>query len=183
VVLITENDVIVDQGQKMTDLTIITALEQRVTKLEAALFSHTGMKNEIMSLKAKVGKLRAADHKKQVHPANVDTWQQYCRVFRHRYSTKPIQNAKNNASIKQLITRVGHDNAIALVKFYLKQEDAFYKVNCHNLGLLVKDCETLMVKMETGNSITMKQARKDEDTKANMRQSAEYLKKKHGLDR
>ena len=162
----------------MTDLTIISELERRVLDLEETT---RDLQSKVLALHKKAAEpKRVKGLKSAAQPANKDTWHEYCRAFHRRYTVKPIPGVRNNSMIKQLVTRVGHENAVKLVVFYLSQGDAFYKTNCHNLGLLVKDCETLMVKMQTGKRMTYRQAKKEEDSEANASVQSDYLRRKHG---
>lgn len=59
-----------------------------------------------------------------------------------------------NGQIKNLVNRVGAEDAPRLVKFYLSLNDPFYVRTLHPVGPMLKDCETLMTRMRTGVQIT-----------------------------
>lgn len=165
----------------MSDLTMITDLERRIEELEKIILGARGLQNQVLTLRKKVGEpLRRKAAAKAAHPANKDTWTEYCKAFHRRYMSRPLENARNRSLIKQLVNRVGHENAVRLVVFYLRQEDMKYTKAYHGLNMLIMDCEGLLVRMETGKNMTHQEAQKNEQSAGNVSVQSEFLRRKHG---
>lgn len=81
-------------------------------------------------------------------------WESYRISYQNKYNVDPVRNSMVNAQIKQLVNRVGEENAIELVKFYLAHKDSFYSLKLHPIGLCLKDCEGLLTQMRSGVSVT-----------------------------
>lgn len=78
----------------------------------------------------------------------------YCQSYFDRYKVQPVSNAKHNSAVAQLVKRLGVDDAISVVKFFLRHNESYYVRNTHTIGLCLKDCETLRTQMLKGVSIT-----------------------------
>ncbi len=107
-------------------------------------------------------------------------WDAYKDAFINRHGHEPKRNAMVNAQAVQLVKRLGVDDAIAVVQFYLQQSDAFYFRNMHPLALCLKDAETLFAKMKTGKVITRRAADRVETSSATVSASSTFLAKKYG---
>jgi hypothetical protein len=112
-------------------------------------------------------------------------WNAYTEAFARRYrDAKPLtdadRNAETNTHCARLAGRLGVERAVAVVEFYLAQNDAFYVRARHPLELLVRDTHQLKINMELGGSITRKAADKIETAGASLNASAAYLRRKHG---
>lgn len=78
----------------------------------------------------------------------------YCQSYFDRYKVQPVSNAKHNSAVAQLVKRLGVDDAISVVKFFLRHNESYYVRNTHTIGHCLKDCETLRTQMLKGVSIT-----------------------------
>lgn len=94
---------------------------------------------------------------------NRKIWDSYAQAFSERYRVQPTRNASVNAKISQLGERLGED-AITVVKFFLKHNDGFYLKKIHDIGLCLKDAESLHVQMQRGKAITSQDVRNFERT-------------------
>ena len=107
-------------------------------------------------------------------------WEVYCGCFFQIYNTAPVRNAMVNKLCCTLVDRLGEEEAVHVIIFYMKQRDAFYVKNTHHLRFCVQDCETLATKMKTGLTITNKSAKNVERASHNAQVTQEYLKEKRG---
>ena len=85
---------------------------------------------------------------------NKEVWSAYETAYFNRYAVTPKKNAKVNSQVKQLVERLGVDDAKKVVEFYLTHKSPYYIRNTHSLGPCLKDCETLFTQMKRGVAIT-----------------------------
>lgn len=90
-------------------------------------------------------------------------WGAYALAYAGSYGTAPMRNAKNNALCKQLVDRLGMDEAEKVVRFYLTHRNSFYVQRTHPLDLCVRDAEGLRTQMIAGHRITSADARRIDD--------------------
>lgn len=91
--------------------------------------------------------------KSEPSPLNSQIWEAYKDAYFQRYKVEPTRNASVNAKISQLGKRVG-DDAIELVKFYLKHNDGFYLKSLHSIGLCLSHAESLNTQMKRNRPVT-----------------------------
>lgn len=115
-------------------------------------------------------------------PAGSQLWEAYVESYVLKYKVEPVRNATTNNQAMQIVRRIGLEPAIELVKFYLTQTDAFYLRSMHQLGLCLKDCEMLSVRMRSGKNITKRTADKIESAGATIGASSNYLNRKYGVN-
>jgi hypothetical protein len=84
----------------------------------------------------------------------------YSASYQERYKIPPVRNAKTNALCSQLVKRLGLQEALQTVKFYITHNDAFYFRSGHSLSLLVRDAEKLRTECLTGAKTTMASSQK-----------------------
>lgn len=82
-----------------------------------------------------------------------ETWLAYADAYQLRWNVEPKRNATVNATIKNLVARVGED-APALVRFFLTHNDGYYIKACHPITACLKDHVGLMTQMQRGQQIT-----------------------------
>lgn len=90
---------------------------------------------------------------------NREIWECYLNAFRNRYGVDPVRNATVNAQISQLRQRLGKNEAMEVIRFFLKHNDSFYLKKTHSIGLCLKDCETLRTQMLRNTPITQTMVR------------------------
>jgi hypothetical protein len=92
-------------------------------------------------------------------PSSVPTWEAYRDAYQKKYGEAPVRNARINSQLKQLISRIGVDEAPFVAEFYLSHNDQFYGKKGHPVGLLLADCEKLRTEWKTNRKITAAAAR------------------------
>lgn len=94
-------------------------------------------------------------------------WEAYAEVYKTRYGWPPVRNAKANGILKQLIARLGADEAPQVAAFYAAHPSAFYATRGHILDCLLADAEKLRTEWVSGQKINAHTARQNERTAAN----------------
>lgn len=100
-------------------------------------------------------KARAAPGEKT---ASSQVWSAYVAAYERRYGHAPPSNAKGYALSSQLVARLGADDAIRVVAFYLTHNGAYYVRGVHPLGACLKDAEGLHTQMLAGHRMTVSEA-------------------------
>jgi len=121
-------------------------------------FSNSDSESKILSESTK-----ASASKKESTELNRKIWEAYASSFSERYRVQPTRNASVNAKISQLGKRLGED-AVNVVKFFLKHNDGFYLKKIHDIGLCLKDAESLHVQMQRGQTVTSQDVKNFERT-------------------
>ncbi len=88
------------------------------------------------------------DSKKK--PVTQDSWEAYKKSYESRYSVEPIRNPKINSQLKNLVQRVGKEEAPKVVEFYLSCSDDWLVKKMHPIGILLQDCETYHTRWKAG---------------------------------
>ena len=88
----------------------------------------------------------------------------YFNAFRIRYGVEPVSNATFNSQVSSLRKKLGVDDSIGVVEFYLKHNDSFYLKNTHSFGYCLSNAETLRTQMLRGKAITSQDVRNFEKT-------------------
>lgn len=78
----------------------------------------------------------------------------YFNAYRLRYGIEPISNASFNSQVSNLRKKIGVNEAVQLVEFYLKHNDGFYLKNTHSFGLCLSNVDTLRTQMLRNQPIT-----------------------------
>ncbi|SEN67693.1 hypothetical protein [Halomonas caseinilytica] len=94
-------------------------------------------------------------------------WANYAVAYRQRYGVYPIWNARTAGQMGQLVDRVGVHNAPGVAAYYLRMNNQFYVAKGHTVGLMLQDCETIAMQMQTGQQMTATRARQMDGTQAN----------------
>lgn len=112
------------------------------------------------------------------------TWDAYQSAYQTRYQVPPVRNQQVNSQLKQLVSRVGADEAPQLAAFYLTHNKPLYVSARHPTNLLLRDCEGLRTEWATGIKATSSEARQAEvqdDARAQVnRVRASMEARKHG---
>lgn len=91
-------------------------------------------------------------------------WAAYALAYTERYKQQPVRNAKVNAHCKQLVERIGADDAPRLAGWYVRCENLpFYVSRSHPLDALVRDCEGMLTRMRNGQAMTRREAAQADD--------------------
>jgi len=86
--------------------------------------------------------------------ATSKVWKAYEESISLRYGSSPPCNAVVLGQAKQLVARVGAEDAVNLVKFFVGLDDAWLKANCHPLGACLKGCESYLLKFRALSAST-----------------------------
>jgi hypothetical protein len=105
----------------------------------------------------------------------------YNAAFQKKYNQPAVRNAMVNALCKQLVTRLGVNDAIRVVEFYLTHNDAFYIKNLHMLKFAVNAAEKLLAEVNSGVKMTGQMAQRNERNQNNFDVISRYMMKKHGI--
>jgi hypothetical protein len=109
----------------------------------------------------------------------VETWKAYSEAYRGRYHVEPVRNQQTNSHLKNLVKRIGGDEAPALAAFFLTHNDPFYVKARHPTSLLLRDCEGLRTQWATGTKATTGEARnieKQDDAREQVKRVEAMLK-------
>lgn len=113
-----------------------------------------------------------------------DTWASYARAYEAKTTRPPMRNAKVNAQIKQLVQRVGAENAPGLVRFYVEQvTDPYYTKNVWPLGALLAQAEGFVTQWQTGRTFSHDQAKALGASADYYRRQQELAQRAAGLER
>jgi len=110
---------------------------------------------------------------KKAEPADTElqalckqVWGSYSQAYFSRYGTEPVRNVKVNSSVKQLAQRLGQD-AVGVAGFYVSINDQWLVKCMHDIGNLIKNCETYRTQWATGQTVTNTQARQVDQSQSN----------------
>jgi len=93
----------------------------------------------------------ASQTKKPAKPAASGVWEAYREAYSRRYGTDPVRNAKVNAQLSQLVSRVGLEPAIGIAAWFLTHRGGWYCQQKHSVGCLLQDCEKLHTEWRTSD--------------------------------
>lgn len=99
---------------------------------------------------------------------NLSIWKAYSNAYRLRYGIDALKNATVNSQVSNLRKKLGVEESIRVVEFFISHNDAKYLKNTHSFGFCLMDAETLRTQMLRGKAITNTMVRSFE--KANQTQ-------------
>ena len=73
----------------------------------------------------------------------------YQAGIRKRYGAEYPPSRQANGMLAHVVTKLGAEPALRVVEFYLAHEKAFYVQRKHALEILVKDCSTLWLELQS----------------------------------
>jgi hypothetical protein len=78
------------------------------------------------------------------------TWNAYGQAYECRYSAQPVRNASVSTKVRQLVQRLGSEEAPAVAAFFVQSIEEPYVVRrCHDIGLLLHGCEAYRTQWAT----------------------------------
>lgn len=101
------------------------------------------------------------------NPLNLDAWKAYKAAYAERYSVAPVQNAKSNSLIKQIVQNLGAE-APAVASFFVWHNDRNYVSKMHQLNLLLADHAKLRTEWATKQMMTSTKAMQADKTATNL---------------
>lgn len=84
----------------------------------------------------------------------IEAWNAYENAYTSRYGVHPVRNKTINSILKQVVVRLGINEAPLVAAFYLSHNDPFYVRKRHPVGLLLQDAESLRTQWATGTKAT-----------------------------
>jgi hypothetical protein len=109
------------------------------------------------------------------------TWDAYASAYQTRYKVLPVRNQQVNSQLKQLVARLGQDDAPKIAAFYLTHHKPLYVSARHPTNLLLRDCEGLRTEWATGMKATTgeaKQMEQQDDARAQIARVTANLERK-----
>lgn len=85
---------------------------------------------------------------------NLKIKEAYFNAYRLRYGIDPVQNCTFNSQVSNLRKKLGTEDSIKVVEFYLTHNESFYLKNTHSFGLCLSGADTLRTQMLRGQQIT-----------------------------
>ena len=95
-------------------------------------------------------------------------WSAYAAAYLQRYGTAPVRNSKVNGQVRDLLKRLGAEEAPAVAAYFVGINDAYLIRNCHELGSLLARAEAYRTQWATGAQVNGTTARQIEQTQANI---------------
>lgn len=147
--------------------------EQDAIKTRLELEKSRVEKKENKNITADAAKATPTEKSKD---SNKKVWEAYKECYMQRYKIEPARNAMVNKQISNLVKRLGEEDAINIVKFYLSHNDSFYLKNTHSIGLCLNNAESLYTQMKRNKQITQHDIKKFE-SKQNEREIFDAIAK------
>lgn len=94
-------------------------------------------------------------------------WNAYADAYEKQYGIFPKKNARTMGQCKHLLQRLGEEEAILVVRFYLTHKKSWYVSQTHSLGACLKDAEGLRTQMLTGHKVSSAEAQQADKQSAN----------------
>lgn len=100
-------------------------------------------------------------------------WSAYAEAYQLRYGTHPVRNSKVNGQVRDLLKRLGAEEAPAVAAYFVGINDAYLIRNCHDLGSLLARAESYRTQWATDRQMNGATARQLERTQANLNAAKE----------
>lgn len=100
-------------------------------------------------------------------------WSAYAAAYQYRYGTHPVRNSKVNGQVRDLLKRLGAEEAPAVAAYFVGINDAYLIRNCHDLGSLLARAESYRTQWATDRQMNGATARQLERTQANLNAAKE----------
>lgn len=131
---------------------------ERLQQLQLVTFEKTSsFNNRIEENRKEENIIEVPRGSKEIQKSNKDLnkkiWETYRDAYFLRYKVEPLRNASVNSKISQLAQRAG-ENSLEIVKFYLSHNEKFYVQKMHDIGICLKDAESLHTQLKRNKAIT-----------------------------
>ncbi len=100
-------------------------------------------------------------------------WSAYAAAYQLRYGTHPVRNSKVNGQVRDLLKRLGAEEAPVVAAYFVGINDAYLIRNCHDLGSLLARAESYRTQWATDRQMNGATARQLERTQANLNAAKE----------
>ncbi len=111
------------------------------------------------------------------------TWHAYAIAYRERHRVAPVRNAKVNSNVRQIVKRLGMDEAPAVAAWFVNVNERYVVQGMHDLGLLLARCEAYRTQWATGLQMTATGAQQLDKAQSNFNaagQAIEMLRQNRG---
>ena len=88
-------------------------------------------------------------------------------AYKQRYGVEVARSSRSSAMLKNMLARIGRDDSLMVIQYYLTHNKAFYVQEQHELRYMVHDCEKLRTEALTGKRVSSNQAKILERDQAN----------------
>lgn len=86
-------------------------------------------------------------------------WDAYETAYENRYKIKPKRNQITNTKCKSLAERLGTEDAVGVVQFFVTHNDGFYLRKKHPIWMCLQDAEGLYTQWKQGRATTANDVR------------------------
>lgn len=103
-------------------------------------------------------------HKPRLNPAakteskSSGVWEAYREEYLARWKVDPKRNSRVNSQLCQLVDRLGAEDAVQVIRFYVHHPDAYYVKCRHPVGACLLDAEKLYTEWKSKRVITRVEA-------------------------
>ncbi|CAH0174902.1 helix-turn-helix domain-containing protein [Stenotrophomonas lactitubi] len=111
--------------------------------------------------------LTKSEQEEQMQLACKATWAAYRAAYRIRHGVDPVRNAKVNTNVRDLVKRLGREEAPLVAGWFLSVNENFAVKRMHDLGVLLAGAEAYRTQWATGRQVTDTSARQQDQTQAN----------------
>lgn len=112
--------------------------------------------------------LSKVDQETQMQEACKQTWGAYRTSYRQRHGVDPVRNAKVNANVRELVKRLGREEAPHVAGWFLSVNEQYAVKRMHDLGVLLAGAEAYRTQWATGRQVTSTSAQHTDQTQSNM---------------
>lgn len=104
----------------------------------------------------------------QMQEACKQTWAAYRTAYRLRHGVDPVRNAKVNTNVRDLVKRLGRDEAPQVAGWFLSVNEQYAVKRMHDLGVLLAGAEAYRTQWATGRQVTTTSAQHTDQTQSNL---------------
>ena len=112
--------------------------------------------------------LSKADLEAQMQEACRQTWAAYRTAYRVRHGVDPVRNAKVNTNVRDLVKRLGREEAPQVAGWFLGVNEQYAVKRMHDLGVLLAGAEAYRTQWATGRQVTTTSAQHTDQTQSNL---------------
>lgn len=96
-----------------------------------------------------------------------ETWAAYRVAYRERHGVDPVRNAKVNTNVKDLVKRLGRDEAPLVAGWFVSVNEQYAVKRMHDLSVLLAGAEAYRTQWATGRQVTAASAQQQDQTQSN----------------
>ncbi|WP_448129940.1 helix-turn-helix domain-containing protein [Stenotrophomonas rhizophila] len=111
----------------------------------------------------------------QMQEACKQTWAAYRTAYRLRHGVDPVRNAKVNANVRDLVKRLGREEAPHVAGWFLGVNEKYAVKRMHDLGVLLAGAEAYRTQWATGRQVTTTSAQHTDQTQSNLSAADEAI--------